>query len=504
MMRQRLAVPPIQATGPDAVVRIDVQTFASMSEILRRRYPNDEWGTLARFGWRCTPTGLVLTMASALEPENGDMDAEVPNVRFLSPFLHRAIRDLDTHPLALGVVHSHPEGAHTTPSWIDDDMDTYFRTFLADFAPDRPYASLIFAFDESPDESKGASVSATGRVWYEGAWHNVSRFYVDGQDVALERYPTPRPARAALRRRVARLESAYGEAALQRLADATIAVIGASGTGSPAVEVLARAGVGHIITIDPDHFDDSNLERIHGSTTDDADTKPMKVAIALRHIASINTDARVTAMQARVPQKCVVDALVRADAILGCTDSHAARLALSEIAFRYSVPLLDCSVTLEGGEGRVTGQVSRFVVHRGDAPCAICQETVNQRLVAQELMHPDERRQRQDAARRAHEAGDDGSGYWLDVPQLYTVGSLTTVTGALAAGYAIGWLTRRYDAPFTRMECNWLSTAFGTNDVSYQRRPSCVCGKVRGWSDQARESTLVGIPNWWPEPALLD
>lgn len=502
-MRQRSAVPPTQTTGTDAVVRIDRQTFATLSEMLRCRYPNDEWGTFARFGWRSTPAGLVLTMASAMEPERGDMDADVPNVRFLSPYLRRAIRDLDTHPLAIGVIHSHPEGARTTASWIDEDMDTYLRDFLADFAPDRPYVSLIFAFDESPNESQSASVSATGRIWHEGAWHNVSRFYVDGQDVDLERHSAPHAASATLRRRVARLESAYGESALQRLADATVAVVGASGTGSPAIEVLARAGVGHIITVDADHFDESNLERIHGSTTADANTTPTKVTIARRHIASINADTRVTAIHGRVPQRCVVDALVRADAVLGCTDSHAARLALSEIALRYSVPLLDCSVTLEGAEGRVTGQVSRFVVHRGDAPCAICQDTVNQRLVAQELMHPEERRQRQEAARLAHEAGRDGSGYWLDVPQLYTVGSLTTVTGALAAGYVIGWLTRRYDAPFTRVECNWLSTAFGANDVSYQRRPGCVCGKVRGWGDQAMACTLVGVPNWWPEPVML-
>ncbi|MEZ4378601.1 MAG: ThiF family adenylyltransferase [Gemmatimonadales bacterium] len=442
-------------------------------------------------------------MAGALEPEEGEMETNVPNVRFLSPYLHRAIRDLDVHPLAIGVIHSHPEGAQTTPSWVDDDMDTYLRGFLADFAPDRPYVSLIFAFDESLDQARHARVSATGRVWYDGSWHKVCRFYVDGQDVGLERYPTPRPANAALRRRVARLESAYGEAALQRLADATVGVVAAGGTGSPALEVLARAGVGHIVTVDPDQFDDSNLERVHGSTIDDVDNRPKKVAIARRHIASISPETRVTAMHARVPQECVLDALIRADVVLGCTDSHAARLALSEIAFRYSVPLLDCSVTLEGGGGRVSGQVSRVVVHRGDAPCAMCQGTVNQRLLAQELMHPDERRQRKEARQRAEAAGEDGSGYWLDVPQLYTVGSLTTLTGALTAGYAIGWLTGRYDTPFTRMECNWLATAFGVNDVSFERRPGCVCGKVRGWSDQAKETTLAGTPSWWPEPTVL-
>ena len=504
MSPQRRTVQSIHTAGSDAVVRIDRQTFASLSAMLRSRYPHDEWGTLARFGWRRTPAGLVLTMASAMEPESGDMDVDVPHVRFLSPYLRRAIRDLDTHPLALGVIHSHPEGAQTAPSWIDDDMDTYLQGLLADFAPTRPYVSLIFAFNESLQESIGATVSATGRVWHEGVWHSVSHFYVDGQDVALRLYATARPTSASLRRRVARLASAYGETAMQRLARATVAVVGASGTGSPVIEILARAGVGHIITVDADYFDESNLERVHGSTADDAEIKPLKVAIATRHITSISPDARVTAIHGRVPQRRVVDALVRADAVLGCTDSHAARLALSEIAFRYSVPLLDCSVTLEGSLGRVTGQLSRFVVHHGDAPCAICQETVNQRLVAQELMHPDERRQRQEAAQRTREAGGDGSGYWLDVPQLNTVGSLTTVTGALAAEYAIGWITRRYDAPFTRIECNWLGGAFGANDVSFQRRPSCVCGKARGWSDQAPESTLTGIPDWWPEPVLLD
>src|SRR5437763_1350000 len=84
----------------------------------------------------------------------------------------------------------------------------------------------------------------TGR----GRWHPVERFAFDRAPTTVDRapewaaVPAPRPDRA----RVRRLVDAFGEEAAARLEAATVAVVGAGGTGSPALETLARAGVGHL------------------------------------------------------------------------------------------------------------------------------------------------------------------------------------------------------------------------------------------------------------------
>ena len=426
------------------------------------------------------------------------------NIRFLEPYLLRCAVEADHHPLSLGVVHSHPKGAGTDPSWIDDDMDEYLSRYFCSFAPDRPYASLVFSFDEPATPTEARRTSATGRVWYRNQWHPVGRYAIEGRDVTLSGYNAAAALPDVSRRRVARLSSAFGVAAAERLAKATVAVVGAGGTGSPALEVLARAGVGHLISIDPDVFEDSNLERVHGSDDRDISQPGPKVAIALRHIRSIRPECKVTALQGALPQREVVDALVRADVAIGCADGHAARLALSDIAFRYVVPTIDCSVALEGAHGMVKGQISRFVRFSPTDPCAICQRLTDPQRVAQELMHPADREIRRAAAREAAAAGGNASAYWREVPQINTVGYLTAATGAMAAGYAIGWLTRRFAPPFVGLEMNWVAPGLQPVDATFSASETCICRQVRGWADCALDRALVGAPDWWDSPKRVE
>ncbi len=64
-----------------------------------------------------------------------------------------------------------------------------------------------------------------------------------------------------------RTEILIGTAAMERLASATVAVFGVGGVGSFAVEALARAGIGHLVLIDKDIVDVTNINRqIHATT----------------------------------------------------------------------------------------------------------------------------------------------------------------------------------------------------------------------------------------------
>jgi molybdopterin/thiamine biosynthesis adenylyltransferase len=484
---------------PGAIVRATGSNLLELRTVLFRRYPEWEWATFAQFGWRETPAGLVVTLVRLLVAGTDDLDETVGHVAIQESYSLRVALAAEASPLAVGVIHSHPDGALTLPSVIDDGMDRYYASYFADFAPDRPYISLIFA------ERSGA-LFGSGRVHWRGHWHSVDRFLVDGSHIDVDRdRETPRPKVAGVERfkRVARLASAFGEEAAERLKQSCVGVVGVGGTGSPAIEVLARAGVGHLIAVDPDRFADSNLERVHGSTAQDVLDRPSKVAIAKRHVASINPDARLTLIRGRLPQSDVVDALLQADVVLGCTDQQHSRVALSDLAVRYLVPVIDSGVALEGEEGRITGQIVQLLRHLPNDPCVLCREMVSSLRVSQELMSAEERAQRMAAAAAAEARGERPEAYWHREAQLNTVGYLTTTAGALAAGYAIGWLTGRFEPPFARLQMNLSAPFFDVTDIDYPARTSCFCQRVRGWSDQGASDALITAPKHWM-PAVFE
>jgi hypothetical protein len=279
-------------------------------------------------------------------------------------------------------------------------------------------------------------------------------------------------------------------------------VIGAGGTGSPAIEVLARAGVGNFVIVDPDGIEESNLERVHGAYPHHASEHTPKVIVAKEHILAIDPECQVQAIIGRLPQPSIVDAVVLCDIVLGCTDQQHSRLAMSEIAFRYLVPAIDCGVTLEGSGGLLTGQIAQFVRLLPADACVLCQKMINPPRLAQELMDDSERERRRRAAADASQRGDPADAYWHSDPQLNTVGYLTTAVGALAAGYAIGLITGRFAPPFTRLQANFGARFWDVTDPDIEPDGSCTCRKVRGWADQGAVHALISPPSHWPEPKI--
>lgn len=478
------------------IIRIAVPDMRRLRTLLFRRYPDYEWATFLRFGWRDTPAGLVLTLAGIDEALDGELNDRVGHVAIQEPYTLRIALLAETHPLAVGIIHSHPQDGVPIPSVIDDDMDGYYASYFHDFAPGRPYVSLILS------EMQG-NLAISGRVHWNNQWHIVDRFALELTEAVTWRGRAPMVKKNEQRERTARLASIFGDAASAILRESTVAVIGAGGTGSVAIEVLARAGVGHVIVIDPDQLDNSNLERVHGSRPEHAKHKIAKAQLALEHIRSIDSSCRVSAFIGSLPQAAIVDAVVTADVVIGCTDQQHSRLALSDLAYRYVLPAIDCGVAMEGSNGQVSGQVIQLVRFLATDPCVYCRSMVSPHKLAQELMSPDEREQRRQAARAARERGLPGDAYWKDEPQLNTVGYLTTTAGAMAAGYAIGWLTHRFSPPFSRLQMNLTAQYLDVTNDDTSCRPECTCVRVRGWGDRADADALMSVPRHWPPVVAL-
>jgi hypothetical protein len=60
------------------------------------------------------------------------------------------------------------------------------------------------------------------------------------------------------------------------------------------------------------------------------------------------------------------------------------------------------------------------------------------------------------------------------MPQINTVGYLTTAAGSMAAGYALGLVSRRFQPPFTRLQMNLSQDLLDTTNEDSVRQTSAV------------------------------
>lgn len=481
------------AIFPDSVLlRLAAPELPRLEALLFERPVPSEWATLARFGWRETPNGLVVTLAALDEPQPGDVVGTDKTIRLEAPYLRRIALLAETHPLAVGLIHAHPLDRPPWPSPLDDEMDTYLADYYADFAKERPFVSLILSRIDG-------GIAVYGRVFWKGRWAEIGRVAASPRvDIAAwpqRRRPAPPPIPPE---RVARLTSAFGREAYQRLQRATVAVIGAGGTGSAAIPILARAGVGRLIVVDADHASESNLERLHGSTPRDAAKAIPKVLIAKRSVAEYAPDVIVEPYIGRLPQREIVDAVLQADVIMGCTDQHTSRLTVADIARRYLLPAIDCGGLIEGGDGRVTGQLIQLVRFLPDDPCPRCRGMISETRFRQELMSPQERVSAQEEARLAIARGERPDPIANAIPQIDTVGYITTTAGTLAAGYVIGWLSGRFDPPFERLQLNLVAEELGAVNRPQGFKEGCSCLGIQGHADQALAAAPFVPPAHWP------
>ena len=99
-----------------------------------------------------------------------------------------------------------------------------------------------------------------------------------------------------------------GASGQAKLANSSVLVVGAGGLGSPVLQYLAGAGIGHIGICDFDTVDISNLHRqlIHFESS----LGQAKVISAKHFINSINSTVRVTTYECKVSSSNILE-LVR-------------------------------------------------------------------------------------------------------------------------------------------------------------------------------------------------
>ncbi|MBE8948984.1 MAG: tRNA threonylcarbamoyladenosine dehydratase [Quinella sp. 3Q1] len=140
--------------------------------------------------------------------------------------------------------------------------------------------------------------------------------------------------------RFQRLKLLIGEENFSKLTSATVAVFGVGGVGSFAVEALARSGVGHLVLIDKDDIDETNINRqIHALTST---VGKSKVSVMRERILDINPAAQVDTIQKFfLPGENVEDFFIcRYDYVVDAIDTLTAKIFLVEECARRGIKII--------------------------------------------------------------------------------------------------------------------------------------------------------------------
>ncbi len=155
-----------------------------------------------------------------------------------------------------------------------------------------------------------------------------------------------------------------GEQGQARLRRARVLIIGLGGLGSPVAMYLAASGVGHLVLVDFDHVELSNLQRqvIHSS----ADIGRDKVASARDRVAALNPEVKVTTLAYVLEDRELAGEIARADVVVDASDNFETRFVLNALCYRAGRPLVS------GAAIRMEGQVGVFDPRDSESGCYRC------------------------------------------------------------------------------------------------------------------------------------
>lgn len=247
-------------------------------------------------------------------------------------YLEAAIDKVEELDLSLILLHSHPGGM--------------FEFSAADDESDRLVMPSIFAVHGAAQPGHmihGTAIMVPGGAirarLYDARLNSapIDLVAAYGDDLsfywASDDSPTQRPM-------------AFSEAMRKELSRLRFAIVGASGTGSIVDQQLGRLGAGDITAIDYDKMESRNLDRILGSSTQDALDGTLKVHVFEREAKLFAPALQVHPIPTSISTRDAVLAAARADIIFCCVDSDEGRSICDRMAESFLQPLFDVGVVI--------------------------------------------------------------------------------------------------------------------------------------------------------------
>jgi len=375
---------------------------------LNLRIPAHEWDRLRKCcacsfrGRRDTENGVIgllgkrvvqgrlreLVVTQIVWPEAGEVTAPRHQaLTFSSRYIRRAHMMVRKTGLAgLVTFHTHPLAkSEVSFSFYDDEQDPLLVENLQELWPDTLLSSVVLG-----------ETSQKGRLWTSptaqmalttlvSVGNRLQYLPLDGKPAK----PAPDPSQI-----FDRATALTGSGALAQLAKRTVAVVGASGTGSLVCELLARAGCKRILLIDHDVVKLVNLNRILHATSDDAKHHRHKADVLKQGIESLGLGCEVISIVGSILDDAVLQRLNQADLILGCVDKDYPRMLLCKYAYQHVVPYIDVGAEIGGDKEGIVSTDARTNYVVSGRWCLRCTGLVNSRRLAFESLTGAERKKK--------------------------------------------------------------------------------------------------------------
>jgi len=301
-------------------------------------------------------------------PEDEIVSSSDRHITWKTNSFVRALKLAQTRGMTVALVHSHPGGIAAF-----SEQDDRNEPDLAQLAQNRngPQTKL-------PSVILTDSGELVGRLW-TSQQESIPLQLICVVGKAIKLHYTGRGQGIPLSI-FHRQSLAFGEALTQDLSTLRVGVVGCGGTGSAVAMLLPKMGVRLIALFDRDVVEESNLNRLHGATREDAEAKRSKVVAVARSLSELGLGVQVKSYQSWIGDRDCRDALKSCDIIFGCTDDHAGRLLLNRFAYYYLTPVFDVGLAIEVSpteppeikalDGRVTALVPNHT-------CLLCREVIN-------------------------------------------------------------------------------------------------------------------------------
>jgi hypothetical protein len=309
-------------------------------------------------------------------------------------FVTHLIRRAKDERLAYLAVHNH-SGTETV-SFSTTDLSSH----------ERGYPTLLPLTNMPVGALVVADRAVAGDIWLpDGSRRPLARtVIVGGSPTVLT--PAPSQDKSAAHSLYSRQALLYGDKGQEILRRAKVGVVGAGGVGMLIVQALARLGVGHLVVIDPDRVDPTNLPRLPETTRLDAmawldrDGRPLairnlarklarhKVHVARRIGRRANHALLIEPVAGNVADDETAQLITDCDFIFLAADSMLARDVVNQIAYQFLIPTLQVGskVVIDTNSGRVRdifSAVRSLGIRRG---CLRCNNLIDLRRLGEESL----------------------------------------------------------------------------------------------------------------------
>lgn len=356
----------------------------------------DEHGAVLLCGVAHSPRGTRLLVREVVIAEDGiDYVPGTRGYRHLTgEFVTHQARRAREEKLVYLAAHNH--GGRDSVAFSGPDFASHERGYPTVLGLTRQHVGALVL----------STQAAAGDIWLlDGGRTELVRLVIVGESRTVLT-PQPLEADAAVAARYHRQALLFGAIGQAILAGSKVAIVGAGGVGMLLVQLLARLGVGHLVVIDPERVDPTNLPRLPEATRLDAmefldrDGIPRVVRSVARQLAAKKIRvARRIALRANrriefegvcgdVADDAVARKITDCDFIFLAADTMLARTVVNQIAYQYLIP------TLQVGSKPVidpdTGSVlDLFAVVRSlgcDAGCLSCNDLIDSARLAEEVL----------------------------------------------------------------------------------------------------------------------